>query len=117
DLRSVSFGSDSILLTKINSLGGFSWARSITSLGFHVLAKQTFDGGYIIAGDSGIMKLDPNGNLSGCPSVSSVVPTVSDQIVTISPSSLTLSPTTLTVSDQPASVVSYPLSLISSCPF
>jgi hypothetical protein len=115
--RSDSFGSDSILLTKINSLGGFSWARSITSLGFHVLAKQTFDGGYIIAGDSGIMKLDPNGNLSGCPSVSSVVPTVSDQIVTISPSSLTLSPTTLTVSDQPASVVSYPLSLISSCPF
>ncbi|GHV40106.1 lipoprotein [Synergistales bacterium] len=50
-------------VVKLNSTGGIVWQKSLNS-GAAYSIQQTTDGGYIVAGDSGIIKLNADGNIT-----------------------------------------------------
>lgn len=74
--KSYGAGNKDILVTKLDSSGNFSWAKTIGGGADDIsrFAKQTSDGGYVILGDTKsygaggsdilIAKLDSSGNLS-----------------------------------------------------
>jgi hypothetical protein len=105
------------LIIKFSPSGNLSWARSLGDIGSYPTLEQTADGGYVFAGPDGIVKLDFNGNLSGCSSVSPAFPSISDHALTIINSSLPFTSATPTVSDQTLSSQPSSLILNSVCPF
>jgi hypothetical protein len=100
-----------IFLIKTDANGNVQWAKTYgeTDGDEAYYARQTSDGGYIVAGGTGslsvegafLIKTDANGNIGSCSIVRSVNPTVntvSPTVTTPSPSVFSISPTVNSVS-------------------
>ncbi|MFA7714624.1 MAG: prepilin-type N-terminal cleavage/methylation domain-containing protein [Candidatus Paceibacterota bacterium] len=115
--NSFGAGGSDFFLTKLDSSGNLSWAKTIggTNTEYFYSLGQTFDGGYVVAGatmsfgaggyDFFIGKLDSSGNVSDCsllssisPAVSSPSPTVVSQTPSIFSQNPTIASPSLTVS-------------------
>ncbi|MEO0248734.1 MAG: hypothetical protein ABIN58_04180, partial [candidate division WOR-3 bacterium] len=97
--QSFGAGNDDLLILKINSSGSLSWARTYGGKSYDYANSiiQTQDGGYAVAGisesfgagmaDFLILKIDQNGNYSGC--VQTCSPTAKNASPSTSSPSLT----------------------------
>ncbi|RLF80741.1 hypothetical protein DRN32_02420, partial [Thermococci archaeon] len=102
-------GNTDFLVIELDSNGNLEWAKTFGGGGYDYAysIQQTSDGGYIVAGradfgaggyDFLVIKLDSNGNITGCSHIQSVSPTVTSPTLTVTDPSLTVNEPTLSVS-------------------
>ena len=117
-----SAGGEATLIAKFSSNGTLSWATTLAFYNLHfygIFIKQTEDGGFMIAGGSGLFlaKVNQNGMIIGCNATQAANLTVMDithliNVTSISPTVTSSSPTVL---DWPISAVSQNLNQTMIC--
>jgi len=116
------------LISKLDSSGNFSWAKTIGGSGLDSAysIQQTSDGGYIAVGqtdsygvggrDAFIAKLDSSGNISSCSACQSALPIVSSVSPSTSSPTPIVSSVSLSTSSPTPSVSSPSLTETTVCP-
>jgi len=132
--RSFGAGGGDLFLIKTDANGNVQWAKTYGGGSYdHAFSvRQTSDGGYIVAGQTGsfgagsfdifLIKTDVNGNISSsCGIVQNVNPTVYDILPTVNEPSPTVTDrtstlTVTTVTSPPLTITSPDLNIYAPCP-
>jgi len=126
-------GGGDLFLIKTDANGNVQWAKTYGGTDFDgaFSVRQTSDGGYIVAGQTGsfgagsfdifLIKTDANGDIGSCGIVINVTPTVTEPSVTVTPPPSgviinTVNPTVTTVTSPPLTITSPDLNIYAPCP-
>jgi hypothetical protein len=128
--RTLSFGAgyDDIFLIKTDANGNIIWSKTYggTNNDWAFSVQQTYDGGYILAGETWsfgagrgdifLIKTDVNGNIGSCSIVRNVSPTVNTVSPTVTTPSLSVSSVSPIVNTVSPTVTSPTLTVSEPCP-
>jgi hypothetical protein len=123
-----SFGGSDIFLIKTDANGNIIWSKTYggTNNDWAFSVQQTYDGGYILAGETWsfgagrgdifLIKTDVNGNIGSCSIVRNVSPTVNTVSPTVTTPSLSISSVSPIVISPSPTVTSPTLTVSEPCP-